>query len=69
MAIDDFIEKAQADPLRNRIKSAERSQRNAQETLDQAELKLQKAQADLASARCSFSTRDQAQVRAARPYD
>ena len=51
---NDFIDKPQADPLRQSIKAAERTQRDAQDALDQAELKLRTAQADTAAARESF---------------
>ncbi len=51
---NDLIDQAQADPLRANIKAAERTQRNAQNALDQAELQLRKAQADSAAARDSF---------------
>jgi predicted RNA-binding Zn-ribbon protein involved in translation (DUF1610 family)/lipopolysaccharide export LptBFGC system permease protein LptF len=52
---DDFIDKQQADPLRDSIKAAERTQRDAQNALEQAELKLNTAQADSATARESFN--------------
>ena len=52
--MNDFIDKPQADPLRQSIKAAERTQRDAQDALDQAELKLRTAQADTAAARESF---------------
>ncbi len=52
---DDFLDKTQADPLRTAIKAAERKQRDAQEALEQAELKLTTAQADSAAARESFN--------------
>ena len=51
---NDFIDEPQADPLRQSIKAAERTQRDAQDALDQAELKLRTAQADTAAARESF---------------
>jgi hypothetical protein len=51
---DDFIDKAQADPLRASIKAAERMQRDAQDALDQADLKLKTAQANSAEAKESF---------------
>jgi hypothetical protein len=52
---DDFLDKTQADPLRMAIKAVERKQRDAQEALEQAELKLTTAQADSAAARESFN--------------
>jgi hypothetical protein len=52
---EDFLDQAQAEPLRTAIKSAERKQRDAQDALEQAELKLTKAQADSAAARESFN--------------
>jgi hypothetical protein len=48
---NDFIEKPQSEPLRTSIKAAERAQHDAQDALDQAELKLRTAQADTAAAR------------------
>ena len=51
---DDFIDKTKADPLRASIKAAERTQRDAQDALDQADLKLKTAQADSAAAKESF---------------
>ena len=51
---EDFIDKRQADPLRSSIQAAERTQRDAQDALDQAELKLRTAQADSAAVRASF---------------
>jgi hypothetical protein len=52
---NDFIDATQADPLRARMQAAERAQRNAQDALDQAELKFRKAQTDSATARDSFN--------------
>ncbi len=51
---DDFIDKVRADPLRASIKAAERTQRDAQDALDQAELKLKTAKADSEAAKESF---------------
>ncbi len=51
---DDFIDKTKADPLRASIKAAERTQRDAQDALDQADLKLKTAQADSAAAKEGF---------------
>lgn len=51
---DDFIDKTKADPLRASIKAAERTQRDAQDALDQAVLKLKTAQADSAAAKEGF---------------
>lgn len=51
---EDFIDKPQADPLRASIQAAERIQRDAQDALEQAQLKLRTAQADSAAVRASF---------------
>ncbi len=54
MQVDDFIDRAQADPLRASIKAADRTERNADEALQQAQLKLKSARADSAAARETF---------------
>ena len=51
---DDFIDKTKAEPLRASIKAAERTQRDAQDALDQADLKLKTARADSGAAKDSF---------------
>lgn len=51
---DDFIDKALSEPLRASIKAAERTQRDAQDALDQADLKLKTARADSEAAKESF---------------
>jgi hypothetical protein len=54
LQIDDFIDRAQADPLRASIKAAGRTERDADEALQQAQLKLKSARADSAAARETF---------------
>ncbi len=52
---DDFIDRAQADPLRASIKAAGRAERDADAALEQAQLKLKSASADSAAARETFN--------------
>jgi hypothetical protein len=53
--LEDFIDKPRAEVLRQSIKSAERTQQDAQAALDQAQLKLRSAQADADAGRESFN--------------
>jgi hypothetical protein len=55
LQVDDFIDRAQADPLRASIKAAARAERDADEALQQAQLKLKSARADSAAARETFN--------------
>jgi hypothetical protein len=55
LQLDDFIDRAQADPLRASIKAAGRTERDADEVLQQAQLKLKSARADSAAARETFN--------------
>ena len=54
LSVEDFIEQPAASQLRDGLKAAERSGRDAQEALEQARLKLKVAQANLRSARETF---------------
>jgi predicted RNA-binding Zn-ribbon protein involved in translation (DUF1610 family) len=54
LKLDDFIDRAQADPLRASIKAAGRSESEAGSELEQAQLKLKSARADSAAARETF---------------
>jgi hypothetical protein len=55
LQMDDFIDRAQADPLRASIKATQRAERDADEALQQAQLKLKSARADSAAARETFN--------------
>jgi hypothetical protein len=55
LQLDDFIDRAQADPLRVSIKASNRTERDADEALQQAQLKLKSARADSAAARETFN--------------
>ncbi|MGA8513387.1 MAG: zinc ribbon domain-containing protein [Burkholderiaceae bacterium] len=55
LQVDDFIDRAQAEPLRASIKAAGRAERDADEALQQAQLKLKSARADSAAARETFN--------------
>jgi hypothetical protein len=55
LTVEDFIDQASAQKLRDGIKSAERTQRDSQQALEQAQLKLRSAQADTSTARASFN--------------
>jgi hypothetical protein len=55
LAIDDFLDRPLAAKLREGIKADERTQRDSRDALDQAQLKLDTAKADAASARSSFN--------------
>jgi hypothetical protein len=55
LQVDDFIDRAQADPLRASIRAAARAERDADEALQQAQLKLKSARADSAAARETFN--------------
>jgi predicted RNA-binding Zn-ribbon protein involved in translation (DUF1610 family) len=55
LQLDDFIDRAQADPVRSNIKAARKAESAADSALDQAELKLKSAQADSAAARETFN--------------
>ncbi len=55
LQVDDFIDRAQADPLRASIKAAGRTERDADEALQQAQLKLKSARADSAAARETYN--------------
>jgi hypothetical protein len=55
LQLDDFIDRAQAEPLRASIKAAARAERDADEALQQAQLKLKSARADSAAARETFN--------------
>ena len=52
--LEDFVDKATADPLRAALRDAERAESGAQRALEQTELKLQMAQQASASARETF---------------
>jgi hypothetical protein len=52
--VEDFVDRAQADPLRASIKAATRAERDAATALEQAQLKLNSARADSAAARETF---------------
>ncbi len=54
LQLDDFIDRAQADPLRASIKAAGRAESGADSALEQAQLKLKSARADSAAARETF---------------
>lgn len=53
--LEDFMDRPQADAARAQIKAAQRAEKEADDALDQASLKLKAAQADAASARDTFS--------------
>lgn len=53
--LEDFMDRPQADAARAQIKAAQRAEKEAEDALDQANLKLKAAQADAASARDTFS--------------
>ena len=53
--LEDFMDRPQADAVRAQIKAAQRAEKEAEDALDQANLKLKAAQADAASARDTFS--------------
>jgi hypothetical protein len=55
LQLEDFIDRTQADPLRASIKAAARTERDADEALQQAQLKLKSARADSAAARETFN--------------
>jgi len=55
LALDDFLDRAAALPLRNGIQAAQRANEAAQTALEQAQLKLQVARADSAAARETFN--------------
>ncbi len=55
LQVDDFIDRAQAEPLRASIKAAVRTERDATTALEQAQLKLTSARADSAAARETFN--------------
>lgn len=54
LQLDDFLDRVQAERLRESIKTAGRTERNSNETLAQAQLKLNTARADAMSARENF---------------
>ncbi|TAG27961.1 MAG: serine endopeptidase [Burkholderiales bacterium] len=54
LELDDYLDKPQAERLRNSIALAGRTERNSNEALDQARLKLDTARADANTARESF---------------
>ncbi len=53
--LEDFMDRPQAEAARSAIKAAQRSEKDAEEALDQAQLKLKSAQADNAAARETFN--------------
>lgn len=53
--LEDFIDRPQAEVARSAIKAAQRTEKDAEDALDQARLKLKAAQADNAAARETFS--------------
>lgn len=53
--LEDFMDRPQADAARAQIKAAQRAEKEADDALDQANLKLKATQADAASARETFS--------------
>lgn len=53
--LEDFMDRPQADAARAQIKAAQRAEKEADDALDQANLKLKAAQADAAGARETFS--------------
>lgn len=55
LQMDDFIDRAKADPLRASIQAAARAERDADEALQQAQLKLKSARADSGAARDTFN--------------
>jgi predicted RNA-binding Zn-ribbon protein involved in translation (DUF1610 family) len=54
LQLDDFLDRVQAERLRESIKTAGRTERTSNETLAQAQLKLNAARADAMSARENF---------------
>lgn len=54
LQLDDFLDRVQAERLRESIKTAGRTERTSNETLAQAQLKLNTARADAMSARENF---------------
>ena len=56
LALDDFLDQAQAQPLRSAQKSLQDAQQQAIETRDQARLQWQQARSDTQLARDSFSS-------------
>ncbi|NJS36780.1 MAG: zinc ribbon domain-containing protein [Brachymonas sp.] len=55
LQLDDFLDRSQADNLRESIKTTERTERQSQDDLAQAQLKLNTAQRDVSAARESFN--------------
>ena len=55
LLLDDFIDRPEAERLRNHIKQSQRSAQDAQAALQQARLKHSVAQSDTQSARETFS--------------
>jgi hypothetical protein len=55
LQLDDFLDRRQASDLREGIKTAERTERQSQDDLAQAQLKLNTVQRDLAATRESFN--------------
>jgi hypothetical protein len=55
LQVDDFIDRAQAQPLRDSIQTAKRAELDADSALQQAQLKLRSARADSAAARETFN--------------
>jgi predicted RNA-binding Zn-ribbon protein involved in translation (DUF1610 family) len=55
LQVEDFIDRAQAQPLRDSIKAAQRAESDAGDALQQAQLKLRAARADSAAARETFN--------------
>jgi len=55
LELDDFLDRATAQPLRDGIQAAQRASQDAQSALEQAQLKLQVARTDSAAARETFN--------------
>jgi hypothetical protein len=51
---DDFLDRAQADPIRAKLKASERAQAQAEEAIEQANLKYASARAETQAARETF---------------